>query len=91
MLVAHQSYQATSNLEDQGISVSLVPIEGFFYHCFFVLIQEGLPNKFDSINQQDTETLEDQDDVGRIISETEQARMVYLEVDDDTTGWTNGI
>jgi hypothetical protein len=39
---------------------------------FYVWIQEELPNRLYNINQQDTETLEDTDDVGKMTSETEQ-------------------
>jgi hypothetical protein len=38
----------------------------------YVWIQEELPNKFYSINQEDIETLEDLDIVGKMTSETKE-------------------
>jgi hypothetical protein len=46
-------------------------------------IQEELPNKFYSINQQHTKTLEDLVDIGKTNSEMEQALTAYVEDDHD--------
>jgi hypothetical protein len=50
-------------------------------NIFYEWIQEQLLNKFYNITQQDTETLEDLDDFGKMTSETEQAMIVCVEVD----------
>jgi hypothetical protein len=44
---------------------------------------EEPPNKFYGINQQDIETPEDLDDVGKMASETKKAVTACLDVDDD--------
>jgi hypothetical protein len=51
-------------------------------NTFYAWTQEELPNKFYSINQQDTEIFEDLDDAGKT-SEMEQAMMAHLGADDD--------
>jgi hypothetical protein len=38
---------------------------------FYVWVQEELPNKFYSVNQHDTHTPEDPDDIRKMTSETE--------------------
>jgi hypothetical protein len=42
-----------------------------------------LANKYYNTNQQDTQILEDPDNIGKMTSETKQAMMAYLEVDVD--------
>jgi hypothetical protein len=46
-------------------------------------MQEELSNKFYIINQQNTVTLEDTDDVSKMTSEMKQAVMAYLKLTDD--------
>jgi hypothetical protein len=46
-------------------------------------VEGKLPSNFCSINQQDTERLDELDDVGKMTKEREQAVMAYLEYDDD--------
>jgi hypothetical protein len=57
---------------------------------FYVWIQEELPSKFHSVNQQDTETLKDLVDVGKMTSETEQAFVIYHEFGDDEDNDVSG-
>jgi hypothetical protein len=45
---------------------------------FYIRIQQELPNKLYNINQQNTETMEDLDDVRKITSETKKAVIAYL-------------
>jgi hypothetical protein len=47
---------------------------------FYAWIQEELSSKVYSINQQDTEILEDLNSFGKLTSETEQSVMACLEV-----------
>jgi hypothetical protein len=78
ILVCNNNVQQKLNIFSLTIEVNRTERTGT--NIFYEQVQE-LPNKYYSTNQQDTVTLEDLYDVGKMTCEMEQAVMAYPEDD----------